>query len=547
MPALSTRASGNYSLILILLFVVSNCATQAQEDRPNILEDRPNILIAVADDAFYKYFGAYGAEWIDTPAFDRVAEQGVLFLNAYTPNAKCAPSRSILLTGRHSWQLEEAANHFPYFPKKFKTFAEVLMDNSYHVGFTGKGWGPGNPGTVNGKERQLLGPAYQEARMNPPTRAISAEDYASNFERFLEEKKPGQPFSFWYGAREPHRGYVWRSGIEIGGKKKSSIDYIPAYWPDNDTVRTEILDYSLEVEHFDRHLQRMLDILDQRGELANTVVIVTSDHGMPFPRQKSDAYEYSNHVPLAMMWADQIRNPGRTVDDFVSFIDIAPTILDVAGIDPAAAGMATITGKPLTGILRSGKSGRVEPDRDHALVGKERHDVGRPHDWGYPIRGIVTDHYLYLHNFEPDRWPAGNPETGYVTVDRSPTKTWILNNRTDPRYRQYWYWSFGKRPAEELYDLNKDPSNVHNLLAPPEGLQTHREVADRLKERLFEKLKQQGDPRMIGNGEVFEQYKYSRERFRNLYDKLMSGELDKADVPWITPSDFEEKGFEEWY
>ena len=223
--------------------------------------------------------------------------------------------------------------------------------------------------------------------------------------------------------------YEFRSGAEKGGKSLAEIDEVYPIWPDSETVRHDILDYAFEIEHFDMHLGRILASLEERGELANTLVIVTSDNGMPFPRAKAQEYELSNHLPLAMMWLDGVPHPGRSVDDFVSFVDLAPTIMDVAGVEWAATGMQPAAGRSLLDILRSPRSGQVDPARDHVLIGKERHDIGRPGDAGYPIRGIVKGNLLYLRNFEPDRWPAGNPETGYLAVDASPTKSEILNLR----------------------------------------------------------------------------------------------------------------------
>ena len=173
-----------------------------------------------------------------------------------------------------------------------------------------------------------------------------------------------------------------------------------------------MLDYAYEIEYFDRHLQLMLKALEERGELDNTLIIVTADNGMPFPRVKSQEYEYSNHLPLAIMWKNGIVNPGRMVDDFVSFIDFAPTFLELAGVNENESGMQPITGRSLTEIFSSEKSGTIVQERDHVLIGKERHDVGRPQDQGYPIRGIVKGDYLYVHNFEPTRWPAGDPGAG---------------------------------------------------------------------------------------------------------------------------------------
>ena len=146
---------------------------------------RPNILFAIADDWGYGHASAYGSHFVKTPAFDRVARDGVLFTHAFTPNAKCAPSRAIILTGRNSWQLEEAANHIPYFPAKFKTWAEALRDNGYFTGLTAKGWAPGVANDANGKPREMAGKPFNQRKLKPLTTGIENNDYAANFEDFL--------------------------------------------------------------------------------------------------------------------------------------------------------------------------------------------------------------------------------------------------------------------------------------------------------------------------------------------------------------------------
>jgi arylsulfatase A-like enzyme len=495
---------------------------------------RPNILFCIADDASYPLMGAYGCSWIKTPAFDRVAKEGILFTNAYTPNAKCAPSRSCILTGRNSWQLEEAANHIPYFPAKFKTYAETLAEHGYHVGHTGKGWAPGVPGEIDGKKRELAGPAWQAKKSKPPAGGISPCDYAANFDEFLAARPEGEPFCFWYGGYEPHRGYEFGSGAAKGGKSLDDVSQVYPFWPDNETVRNDLLDYAFEVEHFDTHVGRMLDALEKLGELDNTLVLVTADNGMPFPRIKGQEYEYSNHLPLAAMWKGGIQKSGRTVDDFVSFIDFAPTFLELAGVKPIQSGMQPCEGRSLSDIFSSPKSGVVNPERDHVLIGKERHDVGRPHDWGYPIRGIVKDGFLYLRNFEPTRWPAGNPETGYLNTDGSPTKTECLKARTTPGMEKYWQESFGKRPAEELFRIASDRDCMSDLAANPD----YAEVKQRLETQMIDELKKQGDPRMFGRGYIFDQYEYADPQ-RDFYERYMSGEKLKAG--WVNPSDFEKE------
>ncbi|MBE0544363.1 MAG: sulfatase [Verrucomicrobia bacterium] len=493
---------------------------------------RPNILFAVADD-WGRHAGAYGTRWIRTPGFDRVASEGLLFNHAYTPNAKCAPSRAIILTGRHSWQLEAAGNHMAYFPAKFKSYPEALAQNGYFIGTTGKGWGPGVATNANGKAREICGQRFNARQSPPPTKGISNNDYAANFTDFLAAAPSGKPWCFWFGALEPHRPYEFGSGTAKGGKQLADVDRVPAYWPDHDTVRQDMLDYAFEVGHVDQHLVRMLDELHKRGLSDNTLVVVTSDHGMPFPRVKGQAYLDANRVPLAICWPKGIRSPGRTIDDFVDFTDLAPTFLDVAGVKWADSGMAPATGRSWQDIFQSRKSGRVITARDHVLIGKERHDVGRPNDAGYPIRGLVKDSFLYLQNFEPSRWPAGNPETGYLNCDGSPTKTLILERRRQNPADQFWALNFGRRPGEELYDLRTDPDCVHNLATDP--AQQRRRA--RMQREMTAKLKAQGDPRMFGNGEVFDRYPIATEANRHFHQRFTAGEEVKAG--WVNESDFE--------
>jgi len=515
------------TILTIFVFVFLSACKQKQE-----IPRKPNILFAIADDASWKHWRAYGCDWVKTPGFDRVAENGILFTRAYTPNAKCAPSRSCILTGRNSWQLEEAANHSPFFPAKFKTYAEALGENGYWVGSVAKGWAPGNPGKINGKMRQLTGPKFDEFKTTPPTKAISNNDYARNFESFLEARPEGQPFCFWYGSTEPHRSYEFATGIKFGGKNTNDVDEVPPFWPDVDTIRTDLLDYAFEIEYFDSHLQKMLNKLDEIGELENTLVIVTADNGMPFPRIKGQVYEYSNHLPLAIMWPKGIKNPGRVVDDFVNFIDFTPTYLDVAGITAEQAGMQKVTGTSLTHIFNSEKEGIVNPERDFVLVGKERHDVGRPNDQGYPVRGLIKDDFLYLRNFKPERWPLGNPETGYLNCDGSPTKTYVLDTRRHKGQMEYWQLNFGKRVYEELYNIKTDPFCMNNLADNGDFAETKTQMITDMNAKLTE----QGDPRIFGNGDVFDNYEYSG-AVQNYYNRYMAGEKIKAG--WVNESDYD--------
>jgi len=318
------------------------------------------------------------------------------------------------------------------------------------------------------------------------------------------------------------------------GKKFSDIDHVPTFWPDNAETRGDMLDYAVEVEHYDMHLGRILATLEKAGQLDNTLIVATSDHGMPFPRCKGQAYDYSNHIPLAIRWPKGIQGRNRTVVDFVNFTDLAPTFLQAAGVKKIAPIMQPMSGRSLFDIFGSPKSGQVIASRDHVVLGKERHDVGRPNNHGYPIRGIRKGDHLYLHNFEPGRWPVGNPETGYLNTDASPIKTLLLNQRREGNYK-YWQLNFGKRPVEELYNVKTDRDCVKDLA----GTKAQAALKASLKKQLFAELKKQGDPRMFGRGDVFEKYGFASDMWDQFYEKYQRGE--KIRTGWVLPSDYEKE------
>ena len=264
---------------------------------------RPNILLAIADDWSHDHAGAYGSDWVKTPTFDRIAREGVLFHNAFTSNPKCSPSRATMLTGRNTWQLGEAVNHFGVFSAKYRVYTDLLEEAGYFVGYTGKGWGPGDH-QAGGFKRNPAGRVFREHRLDQPQLGNSGLDYAANFKAFLEARDPDQPFCFWYGAHEPHRPFAEGSGMR-SGKRPEEVE-VPSYYPDSYFIRSDLLDYSLEVEWFDGQLGEMIEILEERGELENTFVLVTSDQGMPFPRAKGQIYDDGFHLPLAVRWGKGI-------------------------------------------------------------------------------------------------------------------------------------------------------------------------------------------------------------------------------------------------
>jgi N-sulfoglucosamine sulfohydrolase len=462
--------------------------------------DRPNILFCISDDQSYAHTGANGDPVVKTPAFDRVAREGLRYVHAFCNAPTCGPSRSSILTGQPIWRLEEAGNIHSTLPAKFATYPELLQDSGYSIGFTGKGWSPGRL-EAGGRTMNPAGEAFQRRRTKPPFRAMRNTDYAGNFEDFLKQVKKDQPFCFWLGTSEPHRGFELGAGKKTGKDPAKAV--VPPIFPDNDTVRNDILDYLVEIETFDQQVARALKLLEDAGQLDNTIVVVTSDHGMPFPRAKASLYDAGSRVPLAIRWPKGIRQSGRVVSSFVNLSDLAPTFLEAAGLKPPAMMTA--------GSLLDTFGQKMALERKAAFIAMERHDGCRQGGKGYPCRAIRTKDFLYIHNFEPSRWPSGSPDPlvcarsiPYGEIDSSPTKTYMMERRNEHGIARLAELSFGLRPAEELYDLKTDPHQMNNVA----GSIRFQAAQSRLRKQLFAHLKETKDPRIVGGKVDWDYYPY---------------------------------------
>ncbi len=475
---------------------------------------RPNILLAISDDQSGMHAGAHGDQAVRTPAFDRVAKEGVRFDFAYCAAPSCAPSRSAILTGQEIWRLEEGGVLIGFLPNKFPVFPMLLEQSGYQIGSTGKTWGPGEL-KAGGWKSSPTGKAYNRHQIDPHRHGLSVTDYAANFADFFQQRDKQRPFFFWYGSTEPHQPYQRDAGRQAGRRLQDAR--LPLCLPDAPETRGEILDYYMEIEHFDQQLARMIRLLDEQGELENTLIIVTSDHGNPLPRAKANLYDVGVRVPMAMRWSAGIPG-GRVVRDFISLTDIAPTLLEIAGANVPQQ----VTGRSLRSLLESDKQGRVETDRDSIVTAFERHTICRRGGVGYPMRSIRTYNYSYIRNYEPDRWPAGDPDfwshaQGFFgDVDRGVSKTYMVQNQAKPGVSRLFQLAFGRRPAEELYDLKKDPHELNNLASDP----SLGEIKQELTKEMQDYLKRTGDPRMEGK-HPWDSYPYFHpiskdERWKNL-------------------------------
>lgn len=458
----------------LIIFIL--CYATVYADEASAEDKRPNILFCIADDWGWPHSASYGDKVAKTPNFDRVAKQGVLFEHAYVSAPSCTPSRNAILTGKYHWQLGQGVNLWSEFPAEHATYPRILEKQGYFIGSYRKAFGPG---------KDLPEPVAGKMFKSP--------------QAFFKALPANQPFCFWFGSSDPHRPYTKNTEVDFGIKLEEI--QVPKSLPDVPEVRADIFDYYSEVQRFDHEVGEVLELLESHGKLANTIVIITGDHGYPFPRGKSNLYDLGARVPLAIMWGDKIKP--QIFSDFVSLTDIAPTILDVTNT-PA---LQPMSGHSLKEILLDRLTS--SPSRKNVICGKERHTPCQQQPLhGYPMRSIRTHDYLYIHNFKPERAPAGTLEAplrpNYGDIDDGPSKSFIIQYKDDPKYKKFFDLCMGQRPAEELYDNRKDPDQVHNLADDP----NYNAIKDTLKAELFKQLTATNDLHMQGRGDEYEKMPY---------------------------------------
>lgn len=407
-------------LLIVSTFSLWSCAPDTPDDRKN--EVLPNIVFLFSDDQSMPDLGAYGNSAIHTPNLDRMAEEGIKFNRAYVPTSQCSPTRAAILTGRSPHEVGASRLHVNV-PREVTSLIELLNEKGY---FTG---------------------AY---------RKVHQDNIKSEFDfyggrkealpSFFNERPKDKPFFLWFGSRDPHRPY--NSG-EYDYLHDPDEVIVPDYLPDTEAVRKDIANYYNEITRFDRESGEIMKLLEEQGLSENTMVVMSSDNGMPFPRAKATLYEAGIHVPLLIKWPEQVEG-GETSDALVSLTDLTPTWLEAAGI-PVPAEMG---GPSLIPLLK----GDQKEAREYIFAERNWHD-----NWD-PMRAVVGKRYKLIQNYRP------KVKTLH-TLDRLYSPTWDeferLNNENKLNDRLQWYFASSKPPVE-FYDLENDPGEWNNLATNPE-------------------------------------------------------------------------------
>lgn len=466
----------NPALLFVCLFLIASGAARAGE--------RPNILFILGDNWRWPNAGALGDPMAITPAFDRVAREGVVFSHTFNPVPSCSPTRACLLTGKYAHQLGERANLWSSFPKDTPVVTQLLRESGYEIGYCGKPWGPGRH-ELSGWEENPVGPKHID------------------FAAFHDGRNRAKPFFFWLGNTDT----ATRGGRhDYLALAKSKLDpaklVVPPELPDCAESRNDLLNYYGGIMKLDETASAAIAALEAAGELDNTVIIYTSDNGWQMPRGLANCYDAGSRVPLAIRWGKNLR-AGQTVEAFVNVADLGPTFLDLAGETP-----------PSVMSMRSIKNLLLEKadasDREAVFIERERHANVRKDNQSYPVRAIRTRDFLYVRNIRPDRWPAGDPDVLFIhgrpfgDVDTTQVKDFLLAHQNDPAFAKQISLIFGKRPAEELYDLRRDPQQINNVAGDP----TFAEALAELRGRVDRWMKETADPRVDPACDAWDKYLY---------------------------------------
>jgi len=458
---------------LILSGLTFSCTPKTDPNTP------PNILFILADDWSFPYASIYGDPMVHTPNLARLAESGMVFTHAFCATPSCTPSRSAILTGKYPHKLGEGVNLVGKLDTSEITYVDLLRQQGYAVAFERKGWAPG--------KFEKMG--YTE---NPA-------GHAQEFGAFLDSLNGSKPFCFWWGTHDPHRPYTRGHGRRVG--IDSTKLKVPKFLPDIPVVRGDLADYFAEIKRVDREIGALLKKLEEKGMLENTMIVVTGDNGMPFPRAKANLYDYGTRVPLVISFPAKFKRNRRS-DAFVNLIDLMPTFLEVAKVPVPK----DLDGKSLVPILR----GKKKELREEVFLERERHCMARKNELGYPgypMRAIRTKDFLYILNLRPERMPAGDPTipgtpSEYGDVDGGPTKAYMMEHAQDDDVRTFFHIGFDKRPAEELYYVKTDPFNLDNLADNPKFAR----IKKSLQLKLDVWMSQNEDPRWHGGGDEIDRY-----------------------------------------
>jgi arylsulfatase A-like enzyme len=411
-------------------------------------ENRPNILLILSDDHSFPFLGCYGYEDLNTPNLDKLANDGIRFENAYTYAPQCVPSRATILSGRNVIDIEMSRFSAPL-PHDVKTIPEYLREVGYYTGICGRHY------HLDGSARMPLETADAFKKYDLITfpnrvdylKVGSDDKVLDQFQEFLTAQPANKPFFMWMNYSDPHRPFTAKE-FEPDPDKIT----VPDIFPDTQEVRKDLSEHLGEINRLDYYIGQVLEELKKRKLRENTVIIFMGDNGAALLRGKGTLYDVGIHIPLVVNGA-QVKNPGSVSKALISGIDIAPTILEIAGVEKSKA----IMGKSFNPIIK-GKSFR---ENEYIFATRVPHSSGLPENTAYfdLSRTVFNHHYKLIYNA---LW-----QLPYSPVDFGGSSMWhnlVEKNKNGELESKFQTAFFSEpRPMFELFDLINDPGEFNNL------------------------------------------------------------------------------------
>ena len=445
-----------YLLLSLLFYFTLGC--QAPDNQSHHTA-RPNIILIIADDMAWDDSGAYGNPYVQTPNIDYLAKNGLRFDQAFLTTSSCSPSRSSIITGRYPHNTDAEQLHMPL-PGEQITFVEQLASLGYFTGAAGK-WHLGNE--VRDRFDLILDSSDEGIPGSLKTIEDSLQKQGFSTKQsgctawlpLLDQCPEDTPFFLWLAAIDPHRSY--QEGIIPDPHQPEKVS-VPVYLPDHEDTRKDLAAYYDEISRMDLFIGEVINKLKDKGQLENTLIVFITDNGRPFPRDKTTLYDSGIKTPFIMHWPAGVE-AGQNRDQLVSVIDLAPTFVELAGGQEGAS----FQGKSITSIMTDENSKELRP---YIFAEHNWHDFD---DRG---RAIRSKKIKYIRNYYTDI-----PSTPPADAVRSPTfQRMILMKEAGTLTNDQGQCFTQPRATHELYDLENDPFELHNLASVPAYSETLNEM-----------------------------------------------------------------------
>lgn len=447
------------ALFCISIIFMLSC----EEKKSTVTTKRPNIVFIIADDVNWNDLGAYGNNTVRTPNIDQLAKDGMLFKQAFLTTSSCSPSRTSIISGLYPHNTDAEQLSWPL-PEDKNTFVKQLQNSGYWTGLAGK-YHLGE--SVNDDFDTIYEMQWKDAPLGLDRRLVGDGSGCDEWIKLLRSREKDKPFFTWLASFDAHRPFS--EGIIDNPHKPENV-ILPPYHPDTKKVRKDYALYYDEISRMDDYVGKVITELESQGVADNTIILFITDNGRAFPRDKTTLYEGGIKTPWIVKWPSKIK-PGSTSNNLVSSIDIAPTFMKIAGLEP----LNDFEGIDFTPLL----------SEDAKPVRNEIYAEDHFHDFEDYTRAIRTTSYKYIKNFYPDL-----PNTPSADVIRDLTWKSMLSEKENGTLNEAQMRCFIiPRPTEELYDIVKDPNELYNLAQN----ESHTNILNDMRLRLKQMRKRTND------------------------------------------------------